>query len=284
MIALAVIAILSGAPQAQEAPVPPACVGATFVSWAACAQAATEGTPAYSLAMINLGTEAYVQGDLAAALRYYDKGEMPGQSMTSDLLFHTFRGDARRYGGRMDEARVDALIAWAFLSGRPPEGTPPDLVMPLNGELRFAVLSTILPILKEGDAEVFAQARQMYLALPAEDWLTLSQRAGALSSLGEHQEAAIASKAALALRPTDPLTQNNHCYTLVMAGRAAEGIGFCESAVSALPEMAPVRQSYATALAALGQCAEAEIQMAEARRLEPGGALYREPINCSPAG
>ncbi|HWW12103.1 MAG TPA: hypothetical protein VN018_06285, partial [Brevundimonas sp.] len=100
MIALALALLLSATPQTQEAPVPPACIGATFVSWEACAEAAREGTPAYSLAMINLGTEAYMRGDLTEALRFYDKAEIPGHAMTSDVVFHTLRGDARRYGGR----------------------------------------------------------------------------------------------------------------------------------------------------------------------------------------
>lgn len=283
MIALIASLILSVTPQDMEAPIPPACIGQTFVSWTACAQAATEGTPAYGLAMINLGTEAYVQGNLSGALDYYDKGELPGQSMTSDVMFHTFRGDARRYGGRMAEAQADANIVWGFLSGRPPAGTPAELIQPLDDSMRTMVLSIILPILKDGDPQAFRLARAMYMALPAEDWLALSQRAGTLSSLGEHEAAVAASKKALDLQPMDPLTQNNHCYTLATAGRAAEGISYCESAVSALPEIAPVRQSYATALAALGRCDDAEVQILEARRLEPGGALYREPINCLPS-
>lgn len=282
MIGLAIALMLSGAPQVQEAPVPPACVGATFVSWGACAEVAVEGTPVHSLAMINLGTEAYLHGDLIKALRYYDKGELAGQAMTSDVVFHTFRGDARRYGGRMDEARADARIAWGFLIGQPPEGSPSDLLRPLDDGLRTMVLAVILPILKD-DPDIFPAARAMYMALFAEDWMSLSQRAGTLSSLGEHEAAVAASQAALELQPTDPLTQNNHCYTLVEAGRAAEGVAYCESAAAALPRMAPVRHSYATALAAVGRCAQAEAEIAEARRLEPGAALYRDPVVCTPA-
>ena len=280
MITLIASLMLSVPPQVVEAPVPPACIGETFVSWSACAQAAAEGTPVYSLAMMNLGTEAYVQGNLPGALNYYDKSELPGHSITSDAVFHAFRGDARRYGGRMTEAQADAIIAWGFLSGKPPAGTPAEMVQPLDDSLRTMVLSIILPILKDGDPQAFALARAMYMALPAEDWLALSQRAGTLASLGEYEAAVGASKRALDLQPNDPLTQNNHCYTLATAGRAAEGLAYCESAVAALPEMAPVRQSYATALAALGRCADAEIQILEARRLEPAGALYREPLNC----
>lgn len=283
MIALAIALVLSGAPQVNEAPVPPACVGATFVSWGACAEAAVEGTPVHSLAMINLGTEAYLEGDLAKALRYYDRSDLPGQTMTSDVIFHTLRGDARRYGGRMDEARTDARIAWGFLSGNPPQGTPADAMRPVDDGLRSMILSLILPILR-GDPDIFAHAKTMYLALPAEDWTSLSQRAAVLSSLGEHHGAVAASKRALDLQPDDPMSQNNHCYTLTEAGQARQGVAYCERAVTAAPEIAPVRHSYATALAALGRCAEAETQMEQARRLEPGAALYREPMSCSPIG
>lgn len=285
MITLAFALMLSAtAPQVQDAPVPPVCVEATFGGWEACAEAAREGTPAYSLAMINLGTEAYMRGDLTEALRFYDKAEIPGHAMTSDVVFHTFRGDARRYGGRTQDARADAAIAWGFLDGRPPPDTPDYALGPVNDDMRALILSILLPILKEGDPGAFQKARTMYLALPATDWEALSRRAGALSELGEHDAAVAASKGALDLQPTDPLTQNNHCYTLVAAGRAAEGVTYCERAVAGRPELAPVRHSYAAALAALGRCADAEVQMAEARRLDPGGALYREPLTCTPKG
>ncbi len=284
MIALALALMLSATPQVRDAPVPPACIGATFVSWEACAEAAQEGTPTYSLAMINLGTEAYSRGDLTGALRFYDKAEIPGQAMTSDVVFHTLRGDARRYGGRMEEARADAAIAWGFLDGRPPPDTPADALGPFNDDLRALILSILLPILQDGDPGAFQKARAMYLALPATDWEALSRRAGALSEVGEYEAAVAASKGALDLQPTDPLTQNNHCYALVAAGRAAEGVTYCERAVAGRPEVAPMRHSYAAALAALGRCADAEAQMAEARRLDPAAALYREPLTCTPKG
>ncbi len=283
MISL-LLTLLTAAPQVQEGPMPPACVGPTFAGWQACADAAREGTPAYSLAMINLGTEAYMRGDLTEALRFYDKAEIPGHAMTSDIVFHTFRADARRYGGRVEDARADAAIAWGFLDGRPPADTPAYALMPVNDELRALILSILLPILKDSDPTAFQKARVMYLAVPAIGWEALSRRAGTLTELGDYEAAVAASKGALDLQPADPLTQNNHCYTLVEAGRAAEGVTYCERAVAGRPELAPVRHSYAAALAALGRCEDAEAQLAEARRLDPGRALYREPLACTPKG
>lgn len=283
MISL-LLALLTAEPQVRDAPVPPVCAGPTFVSWRACAEAAPEGTPAYVLAMMNLGTEAYLQGDIAAALDYYDKGETEGFSTTSDVVLHTFRAGARHYAGRMDEARADARIAWGFLDGRPPPNTPQNLNLPINPEMRAGILSIILPILKDDEAATFQRARDQYLALPATDWITLSQRAGVLTELGEHEAAVAASKAALDLKPQDGLTQNNHCYALVEAGRAAEALPYCERAVAALPESAPVRHSLATVLAKLGRCSDAEAQLVIARRLEPANSLYRETAVCTPKG
>jgi tetratricopeptide (TPR) repeat protein len=278
------LALMTATPatQAQDAPVPPACAGPTFVSWQACAEAAQPGSPAYVLAMMNLGTDAYLRGDLGAALDFYDKADRDGFSMTSDVTFHTFRADARRYGGRLEEARADARIAWGFLEGRPPANTPPNLILPINTEMRGAILSIILPIMKDDDPEAFRHARDQYLTLPASDWVALSRRAGVLTSLGENEAAVAASKAALDLRPADPLSKNNHCYALVEAGRADEALPYCEGAVAGLPELAPVRHSLATVLARLGRCADAEAQLAVARRLEPGSSLYREALTCTP--
>lgn len=212
MISL-LLALLTAAPQVQESPVPPACVGATFVSWEACAEAAEDGTAAYAFAMINLGTQAYVQGDRAEALRFYDKAGTNHQ-VSSDVIFHAFRSDTYRYAGRLDEARADARVAWDYLNDRLPAGTDPADARPLNDEVRFIVLASILPALKDSDP-AFGGARDMFVALPANDWVMLTQRANTLSLLGEHAAAVADSKRAVDLQPHEPMLQNNHCYTLV---------------------------------------------------------------------
>lgn len=285
MIELALLMALAATPQeTKEYPVPPACVGETFAGWQACADAAEEDSPVYTLAMINLGTEAYMRGDMAAALRFYDKAEGPERLVASDVFFHAFRGDTYRHAGRMEAARADAAAAWRQLSGQVPDGIEPRDLRPIDDEVRYAVLSIILPILKDGDAADFAEARALYLSLPADGWLAYAQRANVLSLLGEHSAALADSKRVLELRPDDPMAMNNHCYALLEAGQAAEGLPLCERAVALLPEIAPVRHSYAAALAAAGRCADAERQLAEARRLDPSSALYREAIACTAKG
>lgn len=285
MIELALLFALSGAPQqAKEAPVPPACVGATFAGWEACADAAEEDSPAYRLAMINLGTEAYLRNDYAAALRFYDKADAPGEEVVSDVLFHTFRADTYRHAGRDADAAEDARTAWLYIDGRPPAGTDPRDLRPIDDDLRFTVLSLILPILKDAGGSEFQAARDAYLALPVENWQALTMRANALSLIGEHSAAVADSKKAVELQPGDPMLMNNHCYTLVEAGQAAQGLPWCERAVAALPESSHVRHSYAAALAGVGRCADYERQLAEARRIDPSSALYREPIACRAKG
>jgi tetratricopeptide (TPR) repeat protein len=285
MMALAFALALFGAPQsAKTVDVPPACIGATFVSWQACADAADEGTPPYALAMINLGAEAYMRRDYASALRYYDKADTPGQTISSDVIFHTFRGDTYRHAGRTAAAAEDARLAWMYLDGRPPAGIDPRDLRPIDDELRFFVLTLILPILKDGDAAVFEQARTTYADLPldASDWGSLSNRATVLMDLGDFPAAIADSKRAVDLQPADAGLQNNHCYILTMAGQPGAGLSHCERAVALLPEAAPIRHSYAAALAGVGRCEDAERQLAEARRLDPSGVIYRETLACTP--
>lgn len=277
------LALATGSPQVQEVPTPPACRGAfETIDWQACADASGQGTPGYGLAMINLGTRAYVQGDYASALRYYDKAETPGQSISSDVIFHAFRGDTYRHAGRMEAARRDAGQAWMFLNNRPPAGTQSRDLVPVNDEVRFVVLTAILPILKDGDASIYDQARATYVGIPVTDVDALSNRAVTLEQLGEFDAALVDSKRAVDLRPADPRLLNNHCYILVGAGLAEQGLPYCERAVALVPDVAPVRHSYASTLAAMGRCADADQQLAEARRLDPSAALYREPLGCTP--
>jgi len=284
MIELAFVLVLAaGPPQVREVPPPPACRGAfETIDWQACADAAGQGTPGYSFAMINLGTRAYVNGDYAAALRFYDKATPPGQAISSDVIFHTFRADTYQHAGREAEARADARRAWQMLIDDPSVAGDPQDRLPIDDELRFAVLTRILPILKAGDPTSFEPARAMFIALPVEGWESLSNRAAVLEQLGEYEAALVDSKRALDLQPDEPGPLNNHCYTLIQAGQAAAGLPYCERAVALAPDIAPIRHSYASALAALGRCEDAGRQLAQARRLEPSGAIYREPLTCTP--
>lgn len=276
------LALASGFPQTQEVQPPAACRGAfETVDWQACADAAGQGSPGYSFAMINLGTQAYVEGDYAAALRFYDKAAPPGHAISSDVIFHTFRADTYQHAGREAEAAADARLAWLMLIDAPSVAGDPQDRLPIDDPLRFEVLTRILPILKNGDAASFEAARVLFIALPVDDWAALSNRAAVLEQLGEYDAALVDSKRAVDLQPGEPGSLNNHCYILIRAGQPEAGLPYCERAITLAPDIAPIRHSYASALAAMGRCSDAERQLVEARRLEPSGAIYREPLTCT---
>ena len=50
-----------------------------------------------------------------------------------------------------------------------------------------------------------------------------------------------------------------------------------------MPDEPAFRHSYATALALVGRCAEAEAEMTTARRLDPAAVSFREPLACPAA-
>ncbi|WP_395945714.1 hypothetical protein [Brevundimonas sp.] len=273
------------APVDPNAEVPAACRmdQAGNVDFQACADTAPRGSMPRALALINLASQAYLEGDYSRAVTLYDEAIPPGQTVTSDVVFHTFRADTYHHVGRTEEARADAALAWRILQGEiSPSGDPAD-DLPVTDQLRFEVLIRILPILKDGDPAAFTAARTLFMGLPAEDGIALTNRAGLLARLGDYPAAIADSERALALTPDEPGLKNNHCYTLFQAGRAAEGLPYCEAAVAALPAIAPIRHSYAEVLAALGRCDEADAQMAEARRLDPSGVAYARSLTCTPA-
>lgn len=288
MLALALVgaqAETAAAPDPAPSEVPAACQpdAAGQVDMQACADAAPEGSMPRALALINLASRAYLEGDYPEALRLYDAAIPPGQAVSSDVVFHTFRADTYAHVGRDEAARADAAFAWRILNGEvSPSGDPAD-DMPITDQLRFEVLIRVLPILQDGDPEMFARAKAVMLALPATDGVALTNRAGMLNGLGEHEAAVADSRRALALLPTELGVLNNHCFVLAEAGLGAEGLPQCQAAVAAAPDVAGVRHSYATALAALGRCPDAERELAEARRLDPSSAEYAKPLACAAA-
>lgn len=249
----------------------------------ACADAAPVGSPVRGLALINLARNAYIEGDYATALRLYDEAQPPGQTMASDVLFHTFRADTYAHAGRDGPALVEAGTAWRRLNGEPATGNPADDLV-VTDPLRFEVLLRILPILKMGDAAVFNDAKTMFLGLPAADPEALTNRAAVLSEIGMTDQAVQDSARALAMAPDHPVLLNNHCSILNDTGRSQEALAYCERAVAGMPNIGAIRHSYATALANTGQCEGARREIAEARRLDPSRALYAEPLTCTPAG
>ena len=279
-LSLALTLAAAPIPQVKEVQPPPACRTSDYQ---ACADATAPGSLAHSWAMINLGTQAYLARDFAGAVRLYDAARMPGQTVSSDAHFHAFRGDAYRHVGRDKEALDDARMAWRLLSEDPT--LPPETrgLYSVDDEPRSLILTLILPLLKTGNDPAFGPALAAFQRIPVTDWVGHAQRAAILDELGDFDAALDHNAQAMAAGPDHPGLMNNHCYYLSHAGRGIEAIGFCQRAVEQEPDEAAFRHSYATALALVGRCAEAEAEMTTARRLDPSAALYRESLDCTAA-
>jgi len=284
-LTLALALMSAGGPDTaatQEIP-PPACRADAqgVMDYQACADATPKGSAGHAFALINLATQAYLDHDFPTALRLYDEAAPAGQTITSDVLFHTFRGDTFRHAGRMAESQADARRAWLMLIDDPSVAGDPRDRRELTDDQRLFVLGILLPILKDGDGAIFERARAMFMTLPATDWPQISNRATTLEALGDYEAAVAESKRAVDMQPDDAGLLNNHCYILVEAGHAAQALPFCERAIALQPAEAAFRHSYASTLAGLGQCVQAEVQLAEARRLDPSSVLYRQPLTCT---
>lgn len=250
-----------------------------LVDYQVCANATEPGTPFHNLALINLASIATLDGDFVRAVEIYDSVDFgPNRRIESDSVFHALRAHAFERVGRLEEALADAQLAASILAGGGPTQIP-EIQRNPDPELAYVHL---LPVLGRAGDATLESALAAYLALPADDFFTLGNRAVVLMELGQLDAALATNERAMALQPHHPAIQNSQCYILTLMGRAAEGLSYCERAIELAPTVAPIRHSYASALAATGQCQEAEIQLAEARQLEPATVLYREPINCSP--
>jgi len=277
MIALA-LALFLTAPQE----VPAVCAPAPGVApdWAACAEALPEGSPQQRLARLNQASEAYLNRDYGAAERLYDAaaGE---EAVWSDVWLHAFRGDTYQQVGRDKDAVADARTAWLILSDDPAWEAARRMGGPVDEDGRRFLLSLILPILKKGRDSTFDEAFAAFRALPVKDVGGHATLALVLEQLGDFNGALEASLVAVKAEPANAGYLNNHCYILVRAGRPAEGLPYCEKAVQAAPDIAPIQHSLAAALAGAGRCEEAEAALAEARRLDPATVLYQQPIACT---
>jgi tetratricopeptide (TPR) repeat protein len=244
------------------------------VDYQACADAAPKGSPQRTLALINLGTQAYARQDFANAARLYDEAQPPnGQSLFSDAAFHAYRADTYSHLGRKAEALREARAALKILGGKIA------IARPIDPEI---VYERIIPILKDAGDPDFAPTLAAYKALPARDWMGYANRAAVLGKIGDYSGALAANAEAMKLQPSHPAVLNTACYFLAKSGRPAEALPYCERAATAAPDVAPIHDSYAVALAGLGRCVEAEARRATARRLDPSSAEYRTPLACKP--
>jgi tetratricopeptide (TPR) repeat protein len=268
--------------QHNEAP-PDACRYTDVPNWQACYDATAPQSDWRMLAAINLGSQAYLRGDYAAAVAFYDEGRPPAPAVIySDVSFHAFRASAYNHVGRTADALADASIALRMLHHDPTSPTSPSDYFPTTIPAQ-AVYELILPVLKNGDGARFHGALDEYLALPASDWQDYANRAAILEEAGEYQLALEQSTHVLAMAPGEAGVQNNHCAILYDLHRYAEALPFCQEAVRIDPSIAASRDSIADLYAALGRCSDAEREHAESQRLDPTNADYRGSVNCTPS-
>ena len=226
LLSLTVAAVLMAtAAQAQDADLPAECRGASLaeIDFIACEAATPEGSPARSWARINLGTQAYLRGDFANAVRYYDAAIPPSGEIYSDAMFHAFRGSAYDRVGRTEEGLKDARLA-AQMMLKLPTLPPQARAAAAHQVAPEPVYGAILPILKRGNAPEFEPALAAYMALTPDRWEGYLIRSDVRMGIGDLNGALADSQAALNLAPDHFATLNNHCYFLVQAKRAAEGL------------------------------------------------------------
>lgn len=268
--------------QQDQAPAQCRYDAAGHVDYRACADATEPGTPLHTLSLINLGTEALLAGDYAAAVQHYDAAQLPsGQRFVSDPLYHSYRASALHHVGRKDEAVVEARTALRML--RNPQGLPPEAVAAFSpgSPAIEQVYALILPVLHDANDPDARQLLIAYLAMPERDWISWANRAGVLEQIGELESALRASDRALALQPNNAGVLNNHCYILVRSQRARDALPFCQRARQLEPNIAAIRHSLATVHAEMGQCPESNAEMIAARRLDPVSEAYRSDPECA---
>ncbi len=283
-IALVLLAGGVSAAVAQSDQPPPACRynAAGQLDYQACLDASAPGTPWHMLSLINLGTQAYQRADFASAVSFYDRAQPnDGTLMYSDAGYHANYAATLSQVGRDADALVQARAALALIDNAP--SLPAEVRrraagVPVDRELVYAAIVPVLHHARDPQADA---AMRAYMALPAQDWVSWANRAAVFLEIGDYATALEANGRALQLERRHPAVLNNQCYILVQLARAGEALPFCEGARAAAPEVAAVRHSAASAYTALGRCAEAEAEIAAARRLDPVSPEYAQPLTCT---
>lgn len=284
--ALVALASLAGVALAQTDQPPAACRrdASGQVNYQACLDASAPGTSWHTLALINLGSQAYGRADFDRAVEFYDRAQPGGgRLMYSDPGFHANYAATLAQVGRDADALVQAHMALALLDNA--ESVPAEVRRltqnaPIDREIVYA---TILPVLHEAEDPQADAVMRAYLALPARDWVSWANRAAVFLTIRDYASALEANGRAMQQEPRHPAVLNNQCYILVQMARAEAALPHCETARAVAPNVAAVRHSVASAYASLGRCEEARRELAEARRLSPATAEYSEPLACSPA-
>src|SRR5688572_25562189 len=155
------------------------------IDYQACLRVAAPGSPWRSLSLINLGTQAFMNADYAAAVAYYDQAQPPdGQTFYSDASYHAYRASALQQVGRADETIVEARRSLAVLRN---EASVPAAVRERFGAVqvdRELVFAALLPVLHAAGDPQTQSVRAEFMALPPSGWWTWANRAGVMEQMG----------------------------------------------------------------------------------------------------
>lgn len=283
LLLLSALMIFSSVGHSQEKEaIPTACEGVVqqvSKDWLGCYEAAEPESFVWLLASMNLGTEAFYNGDHETAAQYYRNTIIEGKSVGSDIVFHANRGSTFFRTGDHELAKLDVDRAWQLIEDDhfgDPEAPGVDVPDPL----KFYVLSRILEPLHTVSPDVSKPALDLFMQLDPGDLQNQANRAAVLHDVGQTELALVESAAVLSTMPDDPQLQNNHCVMLNSAGRSEEALTYCQNAVLAVPEIAAVHNSIAEVYAKLGRCDQAEVEQKIAHKLEPSTARYENSIEC----
>ena len=271
---------IADAQEPAKQTVPEACRAQPegMVDYKACFDSSEPKSAPWLWAAINLGTQAFVQDDFEGAAHYYDLSEPDNSSTMSDIVLHAHRSYVFRRLGRLDDALNDARIAMNMI-----EANRFDLRgHPLNEPTKLYVLTHIVQSYYESGDEDYPKVLRSFLSMPAVDEIDLANKAAVLTEIGEYEAAVVLSEELVDAMPNSAGVQNNHCYLLSLTKRPADALAFCERAVELAPENAATQHSFASVLASLGRCREADVALQAAHTLEPSAVLYEQKLSCAP--
>ncbi len=268
-------------PSQQNQDIPQSCQQAFDQPeyWTACAREVDPGSQLSMMAYSNLGAQAFANGDIASAARFFDLSTpADGGPDLLDAYSHALRASAYWRTGQDKKARNHAAFAMRWINegvlggGRDIE---------LDDELLVPLLEVLAPVMVSLDMPEADHVLEKFENLPVKTLMDGARRAGLLAAIGAYDAALVFSAEIVSAQPDNTLFLTSHCDLLTRMGEAKDGLPYCQKALELEPENADIHFATARALGAIGNCAEADTAQDKARELAPKSPLYVDPVTCA---